>query len=304
MKKTKKFATLLLALVMVYSLLPTTAMAANNYVPAYDDHIQDYILARINVLHSKLDGKYFTTTGSTCGNSSCDMCNEINVVADKNGILNNLLDGFVPEASAIEKGIANHNYGEGNPYRKGWSCVAFANFAAWYIFADEPSDTVKCNCTCPDGKPVSFTKEGLQSANIKVGDVLRFSNHPEKGNIEYEGRWGHSAIFVGFTDDGIMVLDSNFRWDGDSRNCVRKHPMEYGYYNYVCVSVQRTMTRRQIRNLKLITTLLPAAVAVTTSHGHSLQMASSPFLETVQCMTMIIRVKVQTTLLGKIIVIV
>lgn len=212
------------------SLPSVTEMYQIGYEVAKAQDPQRYIRSRIDLLYSKLDGKYFTTTGATCGNDSCDRCNVVNVVESEH--LKDLLDGFVPSASIMKK--VAHNYGEGNPFTAGNSCCGFANFAAWYIFAEDTTDYMKFNCICPDGKPVEFTEVNLRAMGIKPGDVLRLSNHPTLGNSSQYKR--HSVIFIDFTENGIMVLDSNYKLSGDSNNCVRKHELKYSAYKYTCVS--------------------------------------------------------------------
>lgn len=183
------------------------------------------IADRLSQLSEKLDGVYFTTTGKSCGNSNCDACAMKNVV--KTERINELFDGFVPAESVA----ISHDYGKNNPFTNGWSCCGFANFAGWYLFAENTKDSVDFNCICPDGKPVAFTEEGLKSADVKPGDLLRLSKDPALGAK------GHSAVFVDFTENGILILDCNMRLPGDGYCRIRTHELKYGeIYSYICVS--------------------------------------------------------------------
>ena len=187
----------------------------------------DSVDARLKQLVEMLEGKYFTTTGTSCGNNNCSSCKMINIIGTD--YLKSLVNGFVPDSSVVNSGMY-HNFGDGNKFVNGASCCGFANFAAWYIFAENKGDKVGFNCVCPEGKPVSFTEEGLKSTGIKPGDVLRISNHPTKGAE------GHSAIFIEFADNGIRVLDSNYGREQYGYNRVRTHVIAYQYYSHACVS--------------------------------------------------------------------
>lgn len=206
-------------------LLPTGGHNYQNGVCTHCGEGRGIITDRLDQLCAKLEGVYFTTTGKSCGNSNCDACAMKNVV--KTERIAELFDGFVPDESVV----ISHDYGKNNPFTNGWSCCGFANFAGWYLFAENTKDSVDFNCICPDGKPVAFTEEGLKAADVKPGDLLRLSKDPALGAK------GHSAVFVDFTENGILILDCNMRLPGDGYCRIRTHELKYGeIYSYICVS--------------------------------------------------------------------
>ena len=185
-----------------------------------------YVIQRLNALSEMLDGVYFTTTGKSCGNSNCKECQMKNVVRSDH--IKALVNDFVPAASVVNVMI-HHDYGN-TPFSNGASCCGFANFAGWYLFAEKTTDRINFTCICPNGRPIRFTQSALKDVGVKPGDALRFSDNPTSGKD------GHSAIFVGYSKSGIVVLDNNYRLGKDRHNRIRTHEIPYTKYTYVCVS--------------------------------------------------------------------
>ncbi|MDY2678593.1 MAG: hypothetical protein SOV29_06705, partial [Oscillospiraceae bacterium] len=94
-KRTVKFLSFVLALLVATSIFPLTVSAS-----AATTKNEAQVLARINDLSARLGGKFFTTTGRTCGTfdhgeRDCSVCDVMNVA--KTAWLKNALGGFVPD---------------------------------------------------------------------------------------------------------------------------------------------------------------------------------------------------------------
>ncbi len=201
----KKFIAILLTATFIFSafisIVPTISYAASYSVPS--DKTVGQVLEKIEELADKLEGKYFTTTGTTCSNSSCTKCRNSNVFESDwfKELFGNVSTSQIP-------GHAYPNGGSGYP--TGWSCHGFANFAFWYVFADDNSSKVTYERVADD---VQLTKENLDKY-AKPGDIIRTSA-------------GHSMMFISASENSYKVLDNNARCAGDGYNRVRVHDFTY-----------------------------------------------------------------------------
>ena len=177
--------------------------AAYEEAPSITEH---QVIKKIDTLISLLDGKYFTTTGSSCWNSSCNKCLNANVFNSS------WFKNMFGKVSVNQ--LPGHAYPGGDTgYAYGWSCHGFANFAMWYIFASDNSDKVDFKRVVDY---VALTEENVKKY-AKPGDIIRYKNNSV----------GHSVIFVSADEEGITVLDSNYRYISDGHCRVRLHKIKY-----------------------------------------------------------------------------
>ena len=134
---------------------------------------------------------------------------------------------FMP-TSYGERGAATGeftHYYNGFKLTKGYSCSGFANYAGWYIFAQEKSDEV----IFKQVKFGAYTKETMNSA--RIGDIIRLS-------LEKDDKDGaHSAIVISVGSKSVKVLDCN-GVSGKNRQCqLNVHTISYAsVYDYVTIS--------------------------------------------------------------------
>jgi len=174
---------------------------------------EEEVLERIEMLSESLEGKYFTVNQKSCGsegNHGCANCSMLEVVNT---------DWFKKEVGFVPDDINYypHHYFGGIEYTWGMSCCGFATYAGWYIFAQNTSDNVVFNSVgCK-----WFNYDNMKEL-ARPGDIIRLS-----------GR--HSVVFISCDEEGINVLDCNWRTDGT--NCeVRTHSISYGSYLWADVS--------------------------------------------------------------------
>ena len=187
---------------------------------------QSQVEAKINQLVDLLDQKYFTTTGQSCGNSSCDLCKNSNVF--KASWFQNL---FGTVSTSQIPGHAYPNGGTGYP--TGWTCHGFANFAMWYVFSSKNSDKVTYDRVVDD---VKLTKSNLQKY-AKPGDVIRYSNH--------------SVMLISIDSTGFTVIDCNYRLSGDSHARVRKHTISYSGKDSYTMAISRAQNYETASTLSI-----------------------------------------------------
>lgn len=194
MKSFKKNGlSMLLCMAMLFGLLPITQTNANAAVVSEDE-----IQSRIDALCNLLDGKYFTTGQSACTDAS-----------HKNAICKTCYNAYVFSSPWFKElfGTVSTNQLPGiGVTANASSCAGFANFAEWYIFKTNASDTVSANLV----KKVAFTKENM-TTYAKIGDAIRWKN-------------SHSFIFIRANASTVTVLDCNWAWNGSQ---VQKHEISY-----------------------------------------------------------------------------
>ena len=167
---------------------------------------------RLNNLISKLaDGKhYFTKAGtSPCttpaeSNHGCAGCDMTKVIC-KDWLLN-LLDWKIPVYSI--QGSITHYVDSGSD-TNGQSCSGFANYAGWYIFAEDAGNKV----TFEKHYQGKMTYDTMKHA--KAGDIMRSST------------MGHSMIFVKASSSNFTVLDCNYGSATYGQCIIRKHTISY-----------------------------------------------------------------------------
>jgi len=195
------------------------------------------VKTRLDELCALLEGKYFTTTGVSCGNSKCESCIFENVIASD--VFAEAVGGFVPDMTVERNFTAEftHYYGDDKAndwQRQGASCTGFANFAGWYLFARTATDRVVFE---PMGPLMSSSEDSFKALDVRPGDLLRMGDAVNASK--------HSAVFIEATDEGIKVLDCNWGLAGDGHGCIRVHTIPYSKYSYVCASraTNRTIYR-------------------------------------------------------------
>ena len=191
---------LLLILCMFTTLLPFATVQAQAAEPVSEATIT----ARINELYSLIGEKYFTVSGNPCdhsntrGSAACYVNNVIQATWFKN------LFGTIKSSQLLLGG-------------GGSSCMGFVEFAAWYIFRADNSDSVLRSGL----GTYSFNYTNIAN-HAQVGDYLRL--------IKAKG--DHSVILVDYNSNGITVLDSNY-----SHDCkVQIHKISYSEYSNVIIN--------------------------------------------------------------------
>ena len=223
MKLVRKLCSLLLVVMMVMTVCPVTALAANQITTTTAT-----VEKHFNQLKKMAtDGKFFTTgdgskpchlnSHGSCWNTSgktycsvADVCQQrwlLNYV-DYNVANANLLPGqFFPNGSA-----------GGN---SGNSCYGFANYAMWYIFSATSSSDMYKELSAKS----TFTKDNItklvQSGKLKKGYIIR-SKDPNYSEMDA----GHSIVFdkIDSGGNGIYVLDCNW-----NHNTVGNSKIQYHY---------------------------------------------------------------------------
>ena len=193
---------LLLIFCMFTTLLPLVTVQAQAVEPVSETTIT----AKINELYSLIGGKYFTVSGNPCdhsgtnsnGGAACYVNNVIQATWFKN------LFGTIKSSQLLLGG-------------GGSSCMGFVEFAAWYIFRSDNSDSVLRNGL----GTYKFNYTNITNY-AQVGDYLRLTK--EKG--------AHSVILVDYDSNGITVLDSNY-----SHDCkVQIHKISYSEYSNMIIN--------------------------------------------------------------------
>ena len=138
----------------------------------------------------------FTTTGLPVTQDSGNESRCINILAQKwfqnefgDAVYGNVdVDNFPKHLPEIGS----------NDSRGGFSCFGFACFAQWYLYKTCNTDRVIAQRVAEG----NYNKEFL-TKNLKTGDIIRI--YITKNGDSYY----HSMIFHSFTQNGMLVLDSN-----------------------------------------------------------------------------------------------
>lgn len=212
----KKYAGLFFALLtaLILCLSVTTAHAATP-----EDMTQPEVAERLDLLVEQLGNKYFTTNQKAAPSNGAASCGMVNVV--EKSWLKTATDGMIP-ASLYTSGTFVHYY-NGTTLTRGYSCCGFANYAQWYLFAQDSKDIVKT-------KEIAFVK--FNKSNMlkyaQPGDVIRLGDSSSGGGE-------HSAVVYSINDTTVTVVDSN--WTTGTDKCkVTKHTIKYTSYNYVGIT--------------------------------------------------------------------
>lgn len=203
----KKLFSLILLLCMILMLFPNIDVKASAVEPVSDQVIQQ----RIDELYDLLGKKYFTVNGkgdgektSDHGCSNCQVNNVINAQWFRN------MFGTVKKSQLFLNG--------------GKSCMGFVEFAEWYIFRTNNSDTVlRSGYTFYDN---GFNYNTL-SKNAHIGDYIRAG--------------GHSFIYISADSTGVNVLDCN--WNGSYNCMVDIHKIQYSRYAGETISISKLYSK-------------------------------------------------------------
>lgn len=217
MMKRLKHVIIFLMMAMLIFALPITSAYADT--PEYVTRQQ--AVDRLDQLYEDLGGKYFTTTQKAAAGHATSDCNVGNVV--KKDWLKKATDGMVPKT--IETSGTFRHFYNGSTLVRGYSCCGFANYAQWYVFAQDSADIVKT-------KEVAFVKYNKTNMMryAQPGDVIRVGSGTSKGSST------HSAIVYSVGDDGVTVIDSNWTEDKNNLCKVTKHKIKYSSYAYVGIT--------------------------------------------------------------------
>lgn len=213
----KRILSTLLIMIICIGFLPNIEVSAtdqNMNNPRITDYTDNqFFIEKLGVLFDKLvnnEYKYFTTTGKTCGNSKCSLCDTGNVTKQH------------PTISSL-----NVDY----PVGKTNSCYGFAKWTFKYLYGkdatgilDNPNSREKVNTTTVvattyDG---SSPKEVIQQA--KIGDILQ-SPKP------------HTMVFLKCDDTYYYVLHANWAWKkaGEGNNIVKVSKFSYDQFDKITV---------------------------------------------------------------------
>ena len=208
---------------------------------------EEIVLQRIEKLEEALGGKYFTVNRKSCGSErshGCSNCGMLNVVDTK---WFNKVVGFAP----VDNNYYPNHYFLKHKYTWGMSCCGFANYAGWYIYAQKETDNVVYN-----NKGTYFFNEKNADKYLEPGDIVRLDG-------------AHSAVYISNNEDGIEVLDCNWRTDGT--NCeVRRHIIEYSKYALMCISRALNHENESKINVEIVHSLVPEeSVKIPFREGES-----------------------------------
>lgn len=227
----RKILTLLLCTYLYLNLVPD-AWAIEANVSSRDSAILDRI-NELNILISNAGG-YFndfcdTSCGSKSSGHSCSHCKLANVISS--AWFKNTFGSVSTKQFIIHSG-------------EQWSCYAFANFAAWYIFRADNTDTVY--------RDTGETKSGnfdysFISQNAHIGDYLSLGG-------------SHGAIFISCDENGITVLDNN--WLGNY-NCKVGIHSNIKYSRYSKVDIVKVHSKSKGDNQFSDTTVVPEQPTLT-----------------------------------------
>ena len=189
------------------------------------EEIDSVVKERANQLITTFNGKCFTSDGYAAGGSSSSDCNVLKILNKSERVrsLNRKNKG----GSRPSKSCLPHFYHhDGRMMPPAYSCVAFAMYAQWYLFANQYDDDVEVY------KVADFYKYTYKNMKkyARPGDVIWTT-----GGFSY----GHASVVLEVTKKGVKVLDSNTTMYknsdyGDNRVCV--YILEYNDQSRVTVS--------------------------------------------------------------------
>lgn len=191
-----------------------------------EKEIDSTVKERANQLIEALDGRFFTSDGYAAGGSGAGDDNVLKVL-NKSKRVRNLNKKYKGGKRPPEKSCLPYIYTEyGQMMPPAYSCVAFAMYAQWYMFANWYNDDVDVYKVIDDYK---FNYKNMKKY-ARPGDVIW-----TYGGFSY----GHAAVVLDVTKQGVKVLDSNTAMYsnsdyGDNRICV--YIMEYGDQYGVTIS--------------------------------------------------------------------
>lgn len=200
-KRTVKFLSFVLALLVATSIFPLTVSASAATRPELVD--SETINRRFNEL-LKLTGQYFTVNHKPCisapgkSNHGCSNCYNFNVVQAK------WLKETLMVPSSPSQTLPKQYYPNAMGYPGGSSCHGFANYALWYLYAGKPTDDV-IGVLVGKGE---LSYDTLKRLDAKRGDVIRIEGPTG----------GHSVVLYSYDRNGLKYLQCNGTRNNDG-NC-------------------------------------------------------------------------------------
>ncbi|MBR4020724.1 MAG: hypothetical protein IKI99_05370 [Firmicutes bacterium] len=191
-----------------------------------ENEIDSTVKVRANQLIDALDGRCFTSDGYVAGYSGSGDDNVLKVLNKSKRVrkLNKKYKGGKrpPDKSCLPY-IYTHS---GQMMPPAYSCVAFAMYAQWYMFANRYNDDVEVYKVIDSYR---FNYKNMKRY-ARPGDVIWTS-----GGFSY----GHASVVLDVTRQGVKVLDSNTAMYssadyGDNRVCV--YILEYSDQSTVTIS--------------------------------------------------------------------
>ena len=177
----------------------------------------EVVAERINQIYEALGGTYFTSDGKASSSAVDTRCNVVNVLKSNSKVraLNKANKGS--EAPDNNYYMPGHYFHNGDYALLGYSCCGFANYAEWYIAADNCSENLTSKLVQQN---IDYTYANM-SKYAKSGDICRLT-----GSVGS----GHSVIIVSVESDGCIVLDANSGGGvGDAGKCkVYKYKLKWG----------------------------------------------------------------------------
>lgn len=214
MKISVRMLTVLLAVLMLGASV-TVAQAATP-----DAVTQPQVAQRLDLLMEQLGNRYFTVSQKASTSSGdANQCGMVKVLATD--WMKEATNGMIPK-SLYTASTFTH-YFNGGTWVRGMSCCGFANYAQWYLFAQDSADVVKT-------REVAFVE--FEKANMlkyaQPGDVIRLGNTTSSGDST------HSAVIYSINDNSVTVVDCN--WDSPKCKVTKHSEISYSKYKYAGIT--------------------------------------------------------------------
>ena len=216
----KKVLCMILAVVMIAGITPRVEAQAANAPNVTQTEVEAKISKLRSIFNCDSGTKgYFTSDRKAASTSGSDNCYIQNVI--KSSWLTNAIGMSGLSTSNMPLAYKPNGYRIDND--SCYSCMAFATFAEWYIFAGASSHKVTVS-KLSNGKMAKST-----FTDSRIGDVVVLQDSLNEVD-------GHAAIILGYDDSGIKVLDCNWPLSGYGHCVVQVHKISYGTYVYATVS--------------------------------------------------------------------
>jgi len=191
-----------------------------------EKEIDSTVKERANQLIETFDGKFFTSDGERAYGSGSSSCNVLRVL-NKSKRVRNLNEknkgGKRPPEKSCLPYMYSHNVQMMPP---AYSCVGFAMYAQWYLFANWYNDDVEVYRVVDE---YNFSYKNMKRY-ARPGDIIWTS-----GGFSY----GHASVVLEVTRKGVKVLDSNtamYSLNDFSDNRVCVYILEYSDQSTVTIS--------------------------------------------------------------------
>ncbi len=215
--KAKRFLALILSLCMMLTIaqFPVMAGVPDGYTepPIVNSA---YVKARLEQLRDKLEGKFFTVDGTSCGkrgDSACTLKHDKAHIATI--IAGEWFKGKFPELSNLNVDQITSQFYEDGKGWKGYHCFGFANFVSWYVNSVNTTDYMMESKLIYSG---TYSGNAIKN-NCAVGDIVRCN--------------GHSAVIYSMGESSYQVIECNFTVDGTYEpSMVRVRTINYSSNRY------------------------------------------------------------------------